>query len=66
MGANHWPVERCATVFGDIKAFHVAAAATAGERTVRWSRVLTVCSRSKWSASKTPAAEHSRSETAGR
>lgn len=29
MGANRWPVERCASVFGDIEAFHAAAATTA-------------------------------------
>ena len=29
MGANRWPVERCASVFGDIEAFHTAARATA-------------------------------------
>ena len=30
MGTNRWPVERCASVFGDIEAFHTAARATAG------------------------------------
>jgi diadenylate cyclase len=29
MGANRWPVERCASVFGDIETFHTAAATTA-------------------------------------
>lgn len=30
MGTNRWPVERCGSVFGDIEAFHAAAATTAG------------------------------------